>query len=78
MELLEYTANARIVMLQGPTCSLYPQALFNAGVDIIGAILLPTDNGFRDRLINSRGFWYYEPKLKHVLIAANPGILNKK
>lgn len=71
LELLDYAKNARLVMMQGPTCSFYPKALFDAGADLVGAVLFPTDNGLHDRLVNSRGYWYYEKELKHVLISAN-------
>lgn len=69
-ELLEYAKNARIVMMQGPTCSFYPKALFEAGVDVVGTVLLPGDDHFQDLLVNSRGYWYNEKELKHVLISA--------
>lgn len=69
-ELLGYARNARLVMMIGPTCSFYPKVLFEAGVDIVGAILLPNDERFRNHWINSRGYWYYEKELKHLLISA--------
>lgn len=57
------------MMMVGPTCSFYPKVLFEAGVDLIGAILLPNDERFLNRWINSRGYWYSERELKHLLIS---------
>ncbi|QSZ26773.1 hypothetical protein ACETAC_07720 [Aceticella autotrophica] len=68
LPLLEFTKNARFVMMMGPTNTFYPKALFDEGVDLIGAILFPSGEQFKKRFINSRGYWYDEMDLKHMLI----------
>ncbi len=68
LPLLEFTKNARFVMMMGPTNTFYPKALFDAGVDLIGAIVFPSGEQFKKRFINSRGYWYSEMDLKHMLI----------
>jgi hypothetical protein len=70
LELLAFAKNARLVMMQGPTCTFYPKVLFEAGVDLIGTILFPNDESFHERFVNSRGYWYRDKKLKHMLISA--------
>ncbi|MFZ2071730.1 MAG: DUF364 domain-containing protein [Halobacteriota archaeon] len=58
-ELLEFSKNARIRIIYGPTSAFYPEVLFERGVDVSLPIIFPNTPDFRRRFVLSRGYWYF-------------------
>lgn len=51
-ELMDYTANARLVGMYGPSASLIPDVLFERGVDFISSYQIIDPVKFEDSMIN--------------------------
>ena len=70
-ELLEFSKNARIRIIYGPSSAFYPKVLFERGVDISLPIIFPNTPEFRRRFALSRGYWYFMRDVKQMLIKLN-------
>ena len=51
-ELMDYTTNARLVGMYGPSASLIPDVLFERGVDFISSYQIIDSVRFEDSMIN--------------------------
>ena len=67
-EVIEYSQNARLRIMFGPTSSFYPSVLFNKGINALLAILFPVSDGFKQAFVLSNGYWYQTGGTKHILI----------
>ena len=67
-ELLEFSKNARTLIIYGPTSAFYPKVLFERGVDVSLPIIFPNTSDFRRRFAQSRGYWYSMRGIKQMLI----------
>jgi hypothetical protein len=67
-ELLEFSKNARMRIVYGPTSAFYPKALFENGVDILLPVIFPNTLDFKRRFVLSRGWWYSMKGVKLLLI----------
>jgi len=68
-ELLALCKTARATIIYGPTAALHPEVLFHSGVDIALPIIFPTSDDFRQRFVESRGYWYQMPDVEQLLIS---------
>ncbi|MQY53833.1 MAG: hypothetical protein GH149_00840 [Methanosarcinales archaeon] len=67
-ELLEYSKNARLRIIYGPSSAFYPKVLFERGVDVSLPIIFPNTPEFKRRFALSRGYWYFMRDVKQMLI----------
>lgn len=67
-EILEFSKNARLRIIYGPSSSFYPEVLFERGIDISRSIIFPNTCDFKQRFVLSRGYWYFMKDVKQMLI----------
>ena len=67
-DLLEFSKNARLRIIYGPTSAFYPKVLFERGVDVSLPVIFPNTPDFQRRFALSRGYWYSMKDVKQMLI----------
>jgi len=67
-QLLDFSKNARLRIIYGPTCAFYPEALFARGVDISLPVIFPPTSQFHRQFVESRGYWYSLKEGKQLII----------
>jgi uncharacterized protein (DUF4213/DUF364 family) len=67
-EILDFSTNARVRIIYGPSSSFYPEVLFEKGIDVSRPIIFPNTRDFKQRFVLSRGYWYFMKDVKQMLI----------
>ncbi|MCW3129189.1 MAG: DUF364 domain-containing protein [Methanophagales archaeon] len=67
-EILDFSKNARVRIIYGPSSSFYPEVLFERGINVSRPIIFPNAHDFKQRFVLSRGYWYFMRDIKQMLI----------
>ena len=67
-EILDFSKNARVRIIYGPSSAFYPKVLFERGIDVSRPVIFPNTRDFKQRFVLSRGYWYFMNDVKQMLI----------
>ncbi len=67
-EILDFSKNARMRIIYGPSSAFYPKKLFEMGIDVSRPIIFPNTRDFKRRFVLSRGYWYFMKDVKQMVI----------
>ncbi|MEA2051604.1 MAG: DUF364 domain-containing protein, partial [Euryarchaeota archaeon] len=67
-EIMDFSKNARMRIIYGPSSAFYPKLLFEMGIDVSRPIIFPNTRDFKQRFVLSRGYWYSMRDVKQMLI----------
>ncbi len=67
-DLMKLSRDARLRIAYGPSCSFYPERLFDMGFDVLFAMKTPADYETRIEILDGRGLHPYEDPFTRLLV----------